>query len=104
MALHTGGHGVQKVPTLEEVVENIGFILTLDNGIRIYHAGDTDYIPEMTEIKNIKLALIPIGGDNLTMNEEEAAMIVNQIKPEIAVPMHYEIKNKENFRATCDFL
>ena len=85
--------------------ENIGFILTLDNGLRIYHAGDTDCIPEMHEITNIQLALIPIGGDNLTLNEEEAAMIVNQIKPEIAVPMHYEIKNRENllkFRSLVD--
>jgi L-ascorbate metabolism protein UlaG (beta-lactamase superfamily) len=84
---------------------NIGFILTLDNGYRIYHAGDTDYIPEILKINNIQLLLIPIGGDNLTLNEEEAAMIVNQIKPEIAVPMHYEIKNGENrvkFRSLVD--
>jgi len=76
--------------------ENVGFILTLHNGIRIYHAGDTDYIPELKNISNIHLALIPIGGDNLTMNEAEAAMIVNQIKPEKVVPMHYELKDREN--------
>jgi L-ascorbate metabolism protein UlaG (beta-lactamase superfamily) len=84
---------------------NIGFILSLDNGLRIYYAGDTDYISEMLDIKNIQLALIPIGGDNLTLNEVEAAMIVNQIKPKIAVPMHYEIKNRENlkkFRSLVD--
>ncbi len=85
--------------------ENIGYILTLEDGLRIYHAGDTDYIPEMNEITNIKLALIPIGGDNLTMNEEEAAMIINQIKPEKVVPLHYELMNSEvlkKFRSLVD--
>jgi L-ascorbate metabolism protein UlaG (beta-lactamase superfamily) len=75
--------------------ENIGFILNLEGGLRIYHAGDTDYIPEMTGLKDIEIALIPIGGDNLTMDEEEAARIANEIKPEKVIPMHYEIKNRE---------
>ena len=74
--------------------ENVGFVLTMDKGLRIYHAGDTDYIPEMKQLKNIQIALIPIGGDNLTMNENEAACIINEIKPEIVIPMHYEIKNR----------
>ncbi|MBN1181127.1 MAG: MBL fold metallo-hydrolase [Bacteroidales bacterium] len=85
--------------------ENIGYILTLSDGLRIYHAGDTDYIPEMNEIKNIQLAFIPVGGDNLTMNEDEAAMVANQIKPEKVVPIHYEIKNSEvlkRFRSLVD--
>ncbi|MEN8250359.1 MAG: MBL fold metallo-hydrolase [Bacteroidota bacterium] len=75
--------------------ENVGFVLTLDNGLRIYHAGDTDYIPEMKHLKNIQVALIPIGGDNLTMNEDDAAQMVNEIMPEKVVPMHYEIKGLE---------
>ncbi len=74
--------------------ENVGYIITMKNGLRIYHAGDTDYIPEMKELNDIEVALIPIGGDNLTMNEEEAAEIINKIKPKLAIPMHYEIKNK----------
>ncbi|WP_422083850.1 MBL fold metallo-hydrolase [Ulvibacterium sp.] len=75
--------------------ENIGFVLTLGGGLRIYHAGDTDYIPEIKGLTDIGVALVPIGGDNLTMNEEEAARIVNQIKPQKVIPMHYEIKNRE---------
>ena len=78
-----------------ESKENVGFILTMDNGLRIYHAGDTDYIPEMKQLNNIKVALIPIGGDNLTMDEDEAARMINEIMPEKVVPMHYEIKNQE---------
>ncbi len=73
--------------------ENVGYVITLKNGLKIYHAGDTDYIPEMKNLSNIDAALVPIGGDNLTMNAEEAARIVNEIRPTIVIPMHYEIKN-----------
>ncbi|GAA4274383.1 MBL fold metallo-hydrolase [Aquimarina gracilis] len=75
--------------------ENVGYIITLKNGFSIYHAGDTDYINEIKELSDIDVALVPIGGDNLTMNTEEAAEIINKIKPEIVIPMHYEIKNHE---------
>ena len=75
--------------------ENVGFVLTMDKGLSIYHAGDTDYIPEMKQLKNIQIALIPIGGDNLTMNEDEAAHMINEMRPKLVIPMHYEIKNRE---------
>lgn len=74
--------------------QNVGYILTLGNDFRIYHGGDTDYIPEMGKIKDIDIAMVPVGGDNLTMNIEEAARMVNEIKPKVVVPMHYELKNK----------
>lgn len=54
---------------------------------RIYHAGDTDLIPEMAKIK-CDVALLPIGG-TYTMDVTEAARAVAQIKPRIAIPMHY---------------
>ena len=76
--------------------KNVGFIITLNNGFRVYHGGDTDYLPEMKGIANIDLALIPIGGDKLTMNVEDASLIVNQIKPVKVVPMHYEVLKSED--------
>ncbi|PWL38946.1 Zn-dependent hydrolase [Flagellimonas aquimarina] len=78
--------------------KNVGYVLTLKNDLRIYHAGDTDYVPEMKALKNINVALVPIGGDNLTMNEEEAAKIINEVNPNIAVPMHYEINNRNELK------
>lgn len=71
--------------------ENVGYILTI-NGVRIYHAGDTDMLPELKEIKDITVAMVPIDGGNLTMKTEEAADLINIIKPKIAIPMHYEIE------------
>ncbi len=76
--------------------ENVGYVITSKNGLKIYHAGDTDYIPEIEELMDINVVLVPIGGDNLTMNEREAAKLVNKINPEIVIPMHFEIKNHED--------
>lgn len=67
----------------------VGFII--DTGKhKIYHAGDTDLIPEMEELtsRGITLALLPVGG-KYTMNAEEAAEAAGKIKPKIALPMHY---------------
>ena len=64
----------------------VGYILNL-NGVRIYHAGDTDFIPEMRELK-VDVALIPVSG-TYVMTAEEAAEAVNTFKPKLAIPMHY---------------
>jgi L-ascorbate metabolism protein UlaG (beta-lactamase superfamily) len=65
----------------------VGFVVNLA-GKTIYHAGDTDKVPEMTELGPIDLALLPIGG-TYTMDEEEAAEAVKLIKPKVVIPMHY---------------
>jgi L-ascorbate metabolism protein UlaG (beta-lactamase superfamily) len=75
--------------------QNAGYVLNMDS-VRIYHTGDTDYIPEMENIRDINLIMVPFGGDNLTMNVEDAARLINQIKPQIALPMHYDIKKSSN--------
>jgi L-ascorbate metabolism protein UlaG (beta-lactamase superfamily) len=64
----------------------VGYIVTL-NGRRIYHAGDTDLIPEMIQIK-ADVALLPVSG-KYTMTAAEAAEAANTIKPALAIPMHW---------------
>lgn len=66
--------------------EGAGYIITIE-GVRIYHAGDTDFIPEMAHYK-ADIALLPIGG-TYTMDEKEAAEAVKVMKPEVVIPMHY---------------
>ena len=66
--------------------QGLGYIVTT-KGVRIYHAGDTDYIPEMENIET-DIILLPIGG-TYTMNVEEAVKAVNTIKPRLAIPIHY---------------
>ncbi|MBU4503603.1 MAG: MBL fold metallo-hydrolase [Proteobacteria bacterium] len=65
----------------------LGFILTVD-GIRIYHAGDTDLIPEMDKFET-DIALLPVSG-TYVMTAEEAVEAVKRLKPEIAIPMHFD--------------
>lgn len=65
----------------------VGYVLDI-NGVRIYHAGDTDNIPEMSDIKNIDIALLPVSG-TYVMTYLEAIKACGIIKPKVAVPMHY---------------
>lgn len=64
----------------------LGFIITVE-GVRIYHAGDTDYIPEMRHFA-ADIALLPVSG-TYVMTAEEAAQAALDLKPRIAIPMHY---------------
>lgn len=66
--------------------EWMGYVITLD-GVRIYHAGDTDRIPEMKDVK-ADVALIPVSG-TYVMTADEAAEAVLDFKPAVAIPMHY---------------
>lgn len=66
--------------------EMLGFIVTM-NAVRIYHAGDTDSIPEMEGL-NIDIACLPVSG-TYVMTAEEAAESTKRIKPKVAIPMHY---------------
>jgi L-ascorbate metabolism protein UlaG (beta-lactamase superfamily) len=65
----------------------VGYVLETGN-VRIYHAGDTDATPEMKALKNIGIAMLPVGG-TYTMTASEAAEAVNEFKPGIAIPMHW---------------
>ncbi len=64
----------------------VGYILRV-NGKRIYIAGDTDLTKEAKEVK-CDIALVPVGG-TYTMDARKAAELVNEIRPEIAIPVHY---------------
>jgi L-ascorbate metabolism protein UlaG (beta-lactamase superfamily) len=64
----------------------IGFLLEI-KGVRIYHTGDTDLIPEMSDLKP-DIALVPVSG-TYVMTAKEAAKSIEQIKPKIVIPMHY---------------
>lgn len=67
----------------------VGYIFEL-NKIKVYHAGDTDFIEEMKALKNLKLdiAMLPIGGF-YTMGPAEAAKAANAIYAKTTIPMHY---------------
>jgi len=64
----------------------VGYVFT-SKGQRIYIAGDTDYIPEMKNIR-ADIALLPVSG-TYVMTADEAAQAALDIKPKVAIPMHY---------------
>jgi L-ascorbate metabolism protein UlaG (beta-lactamase superfamily) len=74
----------------------VGYLIEAE-GKTIYHAGDTDFIPEMRSIKNVDLALLPTG-DKYTMDNAEAAEAAITIKPKIAMAMHTWDKDREEFK------
>lgn len=65
---------------------NLGYIIDI-SGIRIYHAGDTDIIPEMDDVK-CDIAMLPVSG-KFTMDVDEAFEAVKKIRPKVVIPMHY---------------
>ena len=66
--------------------EWVGYVLRID-GKRIYIAGDTDATKEAKAVK-CEVALVPIGG-TYTMDAKKAAELVNAIRPNVAIPVHY---------------
>ncbi|QLH09761.1 MBL fold metallo-hydrolase [Candidatus Nitrosotenuis sp. DW1] len=64
----------------------VGFVITINN-TRFYHTGDSDLIPEMTDIKPDVL-FVPVSG-TYVMTPDDAAKAVKEIKPKLAIPMHY---------------
>ncbi len=91
------------VPFHPQESGHVGFILTV-GGVRIYHAGDTDVIPEMDDIE-ADIALLPVGG-TYTMTADEAAQAANRIKPKVAIPMHHgaivgSVRDAQRFRDLC---
>jgi|Deesub1362B_J571_1020462.scaffolds.fasta_scaffold00032_71 L-ascorbate metabolism protein UlaG (beta-lactamase superfamily) len=71
--------------------EPAGFIITFENGFKVYHMGDTGLFGSLqfiAELYKPDLVLIPIGS-LFTMGPEEAAYAINVLKPKYAIPMHW---------------
>ncbi len=84
----------------------VGFIVEL-NGTRLYHAGDTDFIPEMNLFK-VDVALLPVSG-TYVMTAEEAAHAAQLLAPRVAIPMHYgsivgSAADAKRFQSLCSGL
>jgi L-ascorbate metabolism protein UlaG (beta-lactamase superfamily) len=81
-----------------------GYIITI-SGERLYHAGDTDHIPEMSGYR-CDVALLPVSG-TYVMTADEAAAAAAAIKPRVAVPMHYGdivggVADVQRFQKLCE--
>jgi L-ascorbate metabolism protein UlaG (beta-lactamase superfamily) len=71
--------------------EACGYVIEFSNGLKIYHAGDTNVFGDMVIIRELyapQIAMIPIG-DHYTMSPREAAYACKLLKPETVIPMHF---------------
>jgi L-ascorbate metabolism protein UlaG (beta-lactamase superfamily) len=71
--------------------EACGYVVEFANGVKIYHAGDTNVFGDMKIIRELyapEIAMIPIG-DHYTMGPREAAYACNLLKPKTVIPMHF---------------
>lgn len=66
----------------------VGYLIDFGD-MRIYHAGDTDLIPEMSGIQKLDYAFLPVSGHGV-MTPEDAAEAAGILKPVLSIPMHYE--------------
>jgi len=92
-SLEVGGVKIQALPSYNTDKDFhpkkngwLGFIVEIE-GVTIYHAGDTDFIPEMKDLE-VDIALIPVSG-TYVMTADQAVKAALAIKPKLAIPMHY---------------
>src|SRR3954453_17124689 len=80
----------------------LGFEVSV-RGERLYHAGDTDVIPEMDWVVGVEVALLPVSGVHV-MTALEAAEAARRIQPTVAVPMHWggHIGSEQDAQAFAD--
>lgn len=82
----------------------VGYIVTVEE-TRVYYPGDTDFIPEMKDIR-ADIVILPVGG-TYTMDAREAAEAVNTIRPKMAIPIHYgdivgSLRDAEKFKELAE--
>lgn len=71
--------------------EACGFVIEFANGVKIYHAGDTNVFGDMQIIRDLyapQIVMLPIG-DHYTMSPREAAYACNLLQPKTVIPMHF---------------
>ena len=71
--------------------EACGYVIEFSNGLKIYHAGDTNVFRDMAIIHDLyapQIAMIPIG-DHYTMSPREAAYACKLLQPRTVIPMHF---------------
>jgi L-ascorbate metabolism protein UlaG (beta-lactamase superfamily) len=88
---HSGGEWNEDTATAEYRGEPVGFVIELEDGRRLYHAGDTNLFGDMRligELYQPEVAFLPIGG-HYTMGPREAAVAAEMLGVSVVVPIHY---------------
>ena len=82
---------IQTIPAYNskhpKALQGLGYVINLD-GVKVYHAGDTERTPEMKTI-DCDIALLPLGQTYTMASVSEAAESAKDVKAEVAIPMHF---------------
>lgn len=101
-AKHRGPLNIKKSLSLNKEVygpdDGQGYILSI-NSILLYHTSDTEYLEDFQNLKNfnIDIVLIAANGKGGNLTPEEGVKLINLLKPDIVIPMHYGILPFTNF-------
>jgi len=92
-AFHTAGAQLTGFEGTNRFVgEAVGYIIEFENGLKIYHSGDTSLMGDMENIignyYRPDIAILPIGGV-FTMGSDEAAFACKLIRPKVVIPEHF---------------
>ncbi|HMK28594.1 MAG TPA: metal-dependent hydrolase [Terriglobales bacterium] len=71
--------------------EACGYVMEFENGVKIYHAGDTGVFGDMQIIRELyapEIAMLPMG-DHFTMSPREAAYACRLLRAKTVIPMHF---------------
>lgn len=95
-----GNISIDVVPAYNEwhprgTAMGVGFVVTLSDGTIIYFMGDTELIPEMSNI-DCDIAFVPLGPTYTMASVEDAATAVENCKAEIAIPIHGANEGKDS--------
>jgi L-ascorbate metabolism protein UlaG (beta-lactamase superfamily) len=80
-------YNVVKVNNHPKAKKWVGYLVSSE-GVTIYHAGDTERIPEMKEF-TCDISLLPLGQTYTMASVDEAVEATKDLNPRIAIPMHY---------------
>jgi L-ascorbate metabolism protein UlaG (beta-lactamase superfamily) len=88
-AFHSGG--IEGGTDIVYGGEPCGYVLEFENGLKVYHAGDTNVFGDMRIIHELyapDIAMLPIG-DLFTMGPREAAYACRLLRPKAVIPIHW---------------
>ncbi len=103
-------NGIYAVASEPSVIDTTGYLLKFPNGRSVYHSSDTSYSELLLQCApRAEVALVCINGQWGNLNIEQAAQLVNGVKPRYAIPHHYDVmalnaKNPETFKYQMNYV
>jgi len=99
-------YGTFAMPTDDSDLTHMGYVFAVENGPRIYISGDTDYTDLLGHVRKLEpgVMISCINGGFNNLSHWEAAEVAALIKPQVAIPCHYDMfpdnrSDPQQFRA-----